>query len=221
MPLRSVPVLCVSAFGLVACADESMNAADSPDLPDFPASTPPPQEAPPSITVPPPLAGGPTLVGYPEVVGTWVEQWQRFLPATPRLCDEVYTGCAAGDSCTWEEAKRYCDQLMLDGGGSGRDIQEPFRLPTLPELRSILRLVEESRDRSAKPPLFSDTPHAWFWTADTVGDPDAGSPVRALSFDDAPFDPVERADGSTYGDTQLRDPAESLRVRCYRSATLP
>ena len=55
-------------------------------------------------------------------------EWQRLIPQT-------YPGCSGntarpGDTCTWAEAKGYCKELTLAGGG--------WRLPSKIELESLL-----------------------------------------------------------------------------------
>ena len=83
---------------------------------------------------------------------TMMLTWQRNLPS-------AYSGCsgAADDPCTWEEAKRYCGQLSLDGGG--------WRLPTLDELNTILDKTMPSPMIDSK--AFPNTPPEYFWTSIT------------------------------------------------------
>jgi hypothetical protein len=68
--------------------------------------------------------------------------WQRQVPT---------------ESFTWEEAKSYCDQLTLDGGG--------WRLPAYKELLTIIDPTVSSPAIDGK--AFPSTPRAWFWTAST------------------------------------------------------
>jgi hypothetical protein len=84
--------------------------------------------------------------------------WQRELPA-------VYDRCSgnidsAGDSCTWEEAKSYCNRLALAR-------HEDWRLPSKIELESILD------DTRAEAPaidlaVFSGTSLQHYWTRSTA-----------------------------------------------------
>jgi hypothetical protein len=83
--------------------------------------------------------------------------WQRDVPAT-------YSGCSGtsntqGDSCTWYEAKLYCNALTLSNSN--------WRLPTKIELESI---VDETRAApSIDSEAFPNTPTALiFWSSSSA-----------------------------------------------------
>lgn len=85
--------------------------------------------------------------------------WQRTLPATQFSAESAYAGCTgmrvtAGDSCSWSEAKAYCQNLVLAGSSE-------WRLPSKIELESI---SDHSRSNPAIDPVFPNTPNASFWT---------------------------------------------------------
>ena len=118
--------------------------------------------------------------------------WQRNLPAT-------YAGCTGrlplsrgmvGSGCTWDEAKAYCGQLMLEGSG--------WRLPTKDELLSIVDT--QSSHPSIDVVAFPNTPSYGFWSSS----PDAGSSGGAWH--------VQFSGG---GSVSL-DTGVASRVRCVR-----
>lgn len=76
--------------------------------------------------------------------------WQRELPTSYSPI------CASGAGCTWDEAKRYCNELTL-AGVTG------WRLPTRAELLTIADRTESDPaiDRRA----FPATPSAFFWSS--------------------------------------------------------
>lgn len=146
-----------------SCATENVCATDYPCLQTTPESyTCRGQFA--DWPMPDAQAGAkfPPRYDYTTTPGVVMDQvtglhWQREIPQT-------YTGCTrsfvpsepVGNACDWEEAKRYCEQLVL----SSRD---DWRLPTRIELESI---VDDTRANPAIDPLaFPATPARWFWTS--------------------------------------------------------
>ncbi len=116
--------------------------------------------------------------------------WQQKLPAT-------YEGCTGtidtlGDSCSWQEAKAYCEQLTLDG--------KRWRLPSMIELISIVdeTVAVPAIDRDA----FPNTPRGltlWSASSSTFTEGDAWA--------------VDFAGGNS-GVTPISSP---LSARCVRS----
>lgn len=87
-------------------------------------------------------------------------RWQRTLPATRFSPQTTYMGCtgtriASGDSCTWLEAKTYCENLVLGGISD-------WRLPSKIELESI---SDHTRFNPAIDAAFPETPIDNFWTS--------------------------------------------------------
>ncbi|HZR35704.1 MAG TPA: DUF1566 domain-containing protein [Nevskia sp.] len=67
---------------------------------------------------------------------------------------------------TWAEAKAYCDQLELAGGG--------WRLPTVAELNSLVDRTR--REPAIDTALFPATQSDWYWTGEILAPRDASSP---------------------------------------------
>jgi hypothetical protein len=85
--------------------------------------------------------------------------WQRFLPATASSPETMYDGCTGTDDpfwCTWEEAKIYCNNLVLAGNSD-------WRLPTRIELESVLD--ETKSNPSIDSTAFPNTPQTSFWSS--------------------------------------------------------
>jgi hypothetical protein len=84
--------------------------------------------------------------------------WQRDLPATYTGCTGRYTDGQGqvGDTCTWAEAKSYCDGITLAG-------QSDWRLPTKIELESIVDVTKAGP--AIDTAIFPGTPIAYFWSA--------------------------------------------------------
>jgi Protein of unknown function (DUF1566) len=89
--------------------------------------------------------------------------WQRTLPATRFSPVATYSGCTGmrdmiGDTCSWTEAKAYCEDLALGG-------RSEWRLPSKIELESI---SDHTRVNPAIDPAFPNTPVDSFWTSSRV-----------------------------------------------------
>jgi hypothetical protein len=108
--------------------------------------------------------------------------WQRNVP-------DIYAGCDAG-GCNWEDAKTYCDTLMLEGSG--------WRVPTLIELISLLD--DERVMPSIDPEAFPDAPAAVFWSSSSS----ATVKTQAWTVSFAVFQAA------------VASKANSARVRCVR-----
>lgn len=92
---------------------------------------------------------------------------------------------------TWEEAIRYCEDLVLAGAGD-------WRLPSLREIRSI---NDESRVRpSIETTLFPGTTAAPFWSSTTL----VNQTARAWTVD------------FTFGIASYNTKTDRLRLRCVR-----
>lgn len=122
--------------------------------------------------------------------------WQRDLPATYAGCTRQLAGMA-GDACTWDQAKRYCEQLSLGG--------KRWRLPTKIELESLVDMTKPLRDAKIAD-VFPATSVAKYWT---------GSRVRWL--EDASYYDVSFLTGAT----SVVEPNEAKRVRCVRTERVP
>ncbi len=72
---------------------------------------------------------------------------------------------------TLEEAKSYCANLDLAGGG--------WKLPNLPELESI---VDRAYFPTIDPIAFPDTPEEWAWTSSTTPYVNPANDVWIVSF---------------------------------------
>ena len=97
----------------------------------------------------------------------------------------------APNPLNWNDAKVYCDNLVLDG-------KSDWRLPSMKELQTI---VDEKKTNPAIDPIaFPNTPADWFWTSSGFGG--SGSQAWVVDF----------SSGDTYGD----DVVYSYRVRCAR-----
>jgi hypothetical protein len=110
----------------------------------------------------------------------------------------TYRGCTGklqmrGDTCSWDEAARFCASLKI-GAGQGR-----ARLPSKIELESI---TDETRSgATAFYPAFFITPSGSYWTRSPV----VGSPGKAWVI------------GSSDGEATAEPIASSQLVRCVRS----
>ncbi|WP_295418017.1 DUF1566 domain-containing protein [Sulfurovum sp.] len=94
---------------------------------------------------------------------------------------------------SYSDAKKYCEQLKVDGF-------EDWRLPTLSELYTI---VDMRRERPALKYGFEMRVEEWFWTATLF----AGDPKREawrLSF--------------RYGEAEPSRQERTLHVRCVRGS---
>jgi len=100
----------------------------------------------------------PSYDSTPDVVRDNVTKlvWQRNLPL-------LYPGCSAarGDDlpnaelCTWQQARDYCDKLVLDASNN-------WRLPTVIELQSILNYT---RSPAIDTTLFGGVEKTFLWTS--------------------------------------------------------
>lgn len=113
--------------------------------------------------------------------------WQRDVPA--KFPEQT---CTAGDGCTWEEAKAYCDDLVI---GERHD----FRLPSKIELESIVD--DTQRGLPMDPEAFPEAEGGIFWTASPL----LGATERAWI--------VAFSNGVTFGAST----DERLRVRCVHT----
>jgi hypothetical protein len=104
-------------------------------------------------------------------------------------------GCSGTDNltCTWAEAKAYCEALSL-GSLSG------WRLPTYKELSSIVDFTVASPGPTINQTAFPNTPPEYFWTSS----PYAGSSGFAW---DVYF---------KFGFSSYYGVYSDLRVRCVR-----
>lgn len=116
--------------------------------------------------------------------------WQAKLPRRYRGCTgRVYE---ADDSCTWAEARAYCEQLTLGG--------HRWRLPGVVELASLLDYTVTGRS-SIDQQVFPDTPSTHFWTGSPNSfDPNAAWTVSFLG-----------------GQTSIFPQSNAYPVRCVRS----
>lgn len=163
----AVPVVDLPPEPLASCTPESAQACPLPEYPCVPsddgtsyvcrgqyATWPMPDSSPEAKFAPSYTVRAEEGVVRDDVTGLL---WQRDLPAS-------YPGCsgrkarAVGDTCTFEEAKRYCSNLTLAG--------KRWRLPSKVELESLLDYATEpgsaSIDSAAFPAVPSD---ATFWTS--------------------------------------------------------
>lgn len=121
--------------------------------------------------------------------------WQRFVPqdvsncGTDAACALLGASCGDDAACTAQEARAYCNNLVLDG-------QLDWRLPTRSELISILDFTRF--DPAMDPLVFPGVMDGWFWTTSNIG----GSLFYRID--------------AAYGDTGLEDPSLGQRVRCVR-----
>ncbi|HKP57095.1 MAG TPA: DUF1566 domain-containing protein [Polyangiales bacterium] len=119
-------------------------------------------------------------------------RWQRELPAVYPKCSGNIT--AMGDSCKWEEAKVYCEELVLGGFTE-------WRLPSKIELESLLDLTRNGMAMPDALPALPATPPSGFWSG------------SAYSLEKDRHWYVDFREGWSYHGSNEFEPA---RVRCVR-----
>lgn len=104
--------------------------------------------------------GGDAMVLLDNVTGL---RWQRQLPPVYPKCTGMIA--TAGDTCTWEQAKAYCEDLVLGGFTE-------WRLPHKIELESLLDLEQLNTAVPVQLPEIPamTVPDLWnFWTMSAYG----------------------------------------------------